>query len=86
MANNILCKNIENNYHLLNIQKNKFIPFDIINNMIYYNLNYYKYISYTVDFYYSNNENHLNTTIANINIKKNYIYSSYIYSNIDNRQ
>lgn len=42
-------------------------------------------MDHAINFYNVNYENNFNIAIANIDIKKNHIYSSYIYSNIDNK-
>lgn len=65
--------------------KDKFISFSITDNMVYYNLNYYKYINYIVNFYNNNYKNDFNTIFTDINIKNDHIYSSCINSNINDR-
>lgn len=86
MANNALYKDIKINYHLLDIKKDKFIYFGIIDCMIYCNCNHYKYADYTADFFNNNYENDFDTIIADINIEKDHIYSSYIYSDINDKR
>lgn len=85
MVDNLLYKNIEINHCLLNTWEDKFIPFGIIDNIVYCNPDCYKQMDYTVNFYDCNYKND-NAATANISIERNYIYNSYIYSNIDNRQ
>lgn len=84
VANNLLYKNIEINYHLLNTWENKFISFGITENMIYCNFNYYKRVSYVVDLCDSNNENNLDVAIADTGIEEDNINSGCVYSNINN--
>lgn len=85
MANNLLYENIKINYFLLNTWEDKFIPSGIIDNIVYCIPNYYKYLNYVVDLCNSNYENDLDAAIANKGIKKNHIYSGYIYNNINNK-
>lgn len=86
IANHFLYKNIEINYRLLDIQKNKFILFDITINIVYCNPNHYKHISYTVNLYYNNYKNNHDATNTDTSIKKDYIYINYVYSNINNKR
>lgn len=52
----------------------------IINNIVNYNFNYYKYLDYITNIYKNNYKNDFYTIIINKNIEKNYIYNSCIYS------
>lgn len=61
------------------------MSFDIINNIVYYDPNDYQHMNYAIDFCNNTYEINFDTTIANIQIKKDYIYNSCIYNNIDNR-
>lgn len=83
-------KNIKINYYLLNILNNKFIFFGIINNIINYKFNDYKYLSCVINICENNHENnHENNnyiTIIYTKIKKNHIYNGYIYNIIDNKR
>lgn len=71
VANNPLYKNIEINYCLLDILKNKFIPFGIIDNMLYFNPYHYKCVSYAINLCDKNDENNLNAAIPDIGIEGN---------------
>ena len=55
--------------------------FDNIGNC---NLNHYQCVSYVVDLCGGNYKNNLNTAIVDISIENDHIYSSSIYSNINN--
>lgn len=46
----------------------------------------FDYLSYTADICENNHENDFYSTIAKIKIEKNHIYSSCIYSDIDNKK
>lgn len=54
--------------------------------MIYCNFDQHKREGYATDFCNSNFENNFNAVIAGISIEKDYINSSCIYNNIDNRR
>lgn len=86
MANNFLSKNIKINHYLLNIRQTKFILFGSTDNKVYCNSDYYKSVDYVIDIDDINYKNDLDTTIANISIKKDHIYSGCIYNIFNNRQ
>lgn len=65
--------------------EDKFISSSIINNTVYSNPDYYKYVGYKADFCDGNFENNLDTTIIDKNSKGDYIHSGYIYSDINNK-
>lgn len=54
-----------------------------MNSMVYYN---YKRKGYATDFCNSNFENNLDAAMISISIKRDYINSGCIYSNINNKQ
>lgn len=81
----MLYKDIKLNYSLLDIWKKLFIPFSITNNIIYCNCNHYKYASFAANLCNSNFEKNFNTAIADTKKRKNYIYSGYVYNDINNR-
>lgn len=53
--------------------------------MIYYNLNYHKWVGYVIGFCDSNYENDHDIAISNTGIKRNHQNSGYIYNNIDKK-
>ena len=84
VANNFLYKNIEINQHLFDIWEDKFISSSITNNIVHYDLNHYKRVSYAIYFSDGNYESDLDATITDTSIEEDNINSSCIYSNIDN--
>lgn len=74
------------NYCLLNTYDNKFILSNIINNIINYNFNHNKYLDYIADIQKDDHENDFYTIIIDKKIEKDHIYSSCIYSNINNKK
>lgn len=86
IANNSLYKNIEINYCLFNAWDNKFIPSNIISNIVNCNFNYYKYLGYIANICKNNYKNNYYTGITDTNIQKNHLYSSCIYININDRK
>lgn len=70
---------------MLNTWEDKFIPFGIIDNIVYCIPNYYKYLGYVVDLCDSNYKNDFDATIANKNIKKDHIHSGCVYNNINKK-
>ena len=84
MANNTLYDNIEINYCLLKIWKDKFISSGIMDNIVYCNANQYKRKRYVTDLNDNNFENDLNAAIVGISIEGDHINSGCIYSDIDN--
>ena len=79
-------KNNEINDCLLNIYDNEFISFDITNNIVNCNSNHYKHLSFIAYICENNHENNFHTSITDIGIEKNQIYSSCIYNNIDDKR
>lgn len=69
---------------MLEIWKDKFISFNIINNIIHWNSIKHKHENYTTDLNDGNFENNCNAAIASTSIEKNYINSGFVYSDIDN--
>lgn len=86
IVNSLLYKYIKINYYLLNTYDNKLIFSNIVNNIINYNFNYNKYLDYLADIYKNNHENNFYTIIINKKIEKDHIYSSCIYSDINNKK
>lgn len=54
-----------------------------MDNINHYNFNLYKCKDYTINFYKSNFENNLDTTILSIGKEGKYLNSGYIYNNIN---
>ena len=86
MINNLLYKNIQINYRLLETLKDKFIFSGIIDSIIHCNANQHKCKGYATNFNNSNFENDLDATIAGTGIEGDHINSGYIYSNIDDQR
>lgn len=79
IAYNFLYKDIEINYQLLNIWINKFISFYITNNIVNYNFNHYKCLSYIANICENNHKYNFYAAIADTKIKKTtYIAAIYI--------
>ncbi len=85
MVNNPLYKNIQINHRLLDILEDKFIPSEIIDNIVHYNTDQHECQSYATDLNNSNFENNLNATIVSTGIEKVYINSSCIYNYINDQ-
>lgn len=86
IANNLLYKAIEINHYLLDIQNDEFVHSSITNNVVNCNLKHYKRLGYIIDLCKGNYENDFYAAITNTEIKKDHIYSSCIYNDIDNRR
>ncbi len=76
MANNPLYENIQINHRLLETWKDKFIPSDIVDNIVYCNADQHKCESYATDLNDGNFEYNLNATIAGTGIEGDHINSS----------
>ena len=86
IANNPLYENIEINQFLLETWKEEFIPFGIMDSIVYCNSDQHKHESYATNLCNSNFENNFDTAIASIGIERDHINSGCIYSNIDNER
>lgn len=78
-------KDIEINYRLFNIWDDEFKLRDITNNIVNCDFNHYKCLGYTADICEDNHENNLHTPITDTGIEEDYIHSSSVYSDIDNK-
>lgn len=58
--------------------------FGIFNNIVNYDSNYYKRSNYIDNIYKNNHENNLYTSLPDIGIEKDYVYSRCIFSDINN--
>lgn len=85
MANNLLYKDIEINYCLLNTWNKTFVFFCIINDIVNCNSDYHKHLGYVTNNGEDDLEKDFYITETDIEIKKNYIHCGYIYSDINNK-
>lgn len=83
VANNQLYEKIRINFLLLETWEDKFIPSDIMDNIIYCNFNHHECEGYAADLYDSNYENNPDVAITGTSIVRNDINTSCIYSDID---
>lgn len=86
MANNSLYEDIQINYHLLETWEDKFISSNIMDSIVYCDSDQHKRKNYATDLNDDNFGNDFNTAIASTSIKRNYINSGCVYSNIDNKR
>ena len=84
IANNLLYENTQINHYLFKTWEDKFIPFGIIDSIIYCNANQFKRENYAINFNDGNFENDFDAAIVGIDIERDHINSSYIYSDINN--
>ena len=69
---------------MLNTWDDKFIPFGITNNTINFNFDHYERLGYIANICQDNYENNFHLAIVDIRIKRDHIYSGYVYNDIDN--
>lgn len=83
IANNPLSRAIEINDCLFSIWDDKFISFDITNNLVNCNPKHYERLGYAANLCEDHFENDFHAAIVDTGSERDYIYSGYIYSDID---
>ncbi len=76
MANNLLYKNTQINYRLLEIWEVEFMLFGIMDSIVHYNTNQYKRKGYVTDLNDGNFGNNFDVAIVSAGIEEDHINSS----------